>query len=144
MNLYDLLWDAVKGGGVEAFKQFIAELKGEDHISERLSLLGFNVDELSKETLRRIPLPVRFVAFLEELLSALVVEAVRIEVHIPYECSLLEGFLEDRLEVVLALRRDLIQEKHEYKLDNSFISKSSMLAELCVNLYKSLLSMCRS
>jgi len=144
MNLYELLWNAVKGEDIEAFKEFIFELKGGDHIAERLNLLGYDIEELSRDILRKIPLPVRFVAFLEELLSALIVEAAKIEVSIPYECSLLKGFLEERLKVVLSLKRDLLQEKKEYGLNPSFISKSNILTDSCIDLYNSFLKLCKS
>ncbi|MCE4614662.1 MAG: hypothetical protein F7B60_03945 [Desulfurococcales archaeon] len=124
-HLYDLFWSAIRGKSLDEFERFIEEIKGDFHIYERLDLFPFKI----KSGLTSIPIQNRFLLFLEELASALIIELVSLENSIPDECINLESFIRNRVELANNLLRDLNQEIIEYKLSPEETEKARLLLD---------------
>ena len=123
--LYNLFWSAIRGESLKEFEEFTREIKGNFHLYERLSLLPVNTGS----SLTKIPIQYRFIAFLEELLSALLIELISLEYVVPGECGNLERFIRERIELANNLLRDLSQETAEYNLKPQETMKAKLLLD---------------
>ncbi|MEB3758727.1 MAG: hypothetical protein GSR87_02575, partial [Desulfurococcales archaeon] len=88
-ELYGLFWSAIRGESLDEFLHFIGELKGSNNLKERLSTYtprSGNAPIDLKSIVRSTPIQYRFLAFLEELASALIIELINLEPYIPGEC----------------------------------------------------------
>ena len=145
-ELYNLFWSAIRGESLDEFLHFIGELKSSNTLKERLSAYspksGIEPADL-KSIVRSTPIQYRFLAFLEELTSALIIELINLEPYIPSECSSLGGFLQERIRDVAELTRDLRQEAMEYKLSWNETWKAESLTKSYLMIGNEMLKACR-
>ena len=145
-ELYDLFWSAIRGESLDEFLYFIGELKGSNNLRERLSTYSPSSgnDSLDlKSIVRSTPIQYRFLAFLEELVSALIIELISLEPYIPGECGSLSGFIQARIRDVAELTRDLRQEVREYGLSWSETWKAESLTGSYLMMGNEMLKACR-
>ncbi len=145
-ELYGLFWSAIRGESLDEFLHFIGELKGSNNLKERLSTYtprsGNEPIDL-KSIVRSTPIQYRFLAFLEELASALIIELINLEPYIPGECGSLGGFLQERIHDVAELTRDLKQEAREYRLSWNETWKAESLTRSYLMIGNEMLKACR-
>ncbi len=146
-ELYNLFWSAIRGESLNEFLYFIGELKGSNNLKERLSVYSpKNEENYSldlKSIIRSTPIQYRFIAFLEELISALIIELISLEPYIPGECSSLGGFIQERIRDVAELIRDLRQEVREYGLSWSETWKAESLTRSYLMIGNEMLKACK-
>ena len=138
--VYEQFWKAVRGEELETFIAFIQELGGEGDIDQRFLSHGYP----APASLTQIPLPTRFLAFLEELSSALLIEVAHAERYVPQSCRGLLAYLEERRQLALMLSRDLIQEEKEYALPKEKTVKAKALLEAYKTVLNTLLQICKA
>ncbi len=146
-ELYNLFWSAIRGETLNEFLHFVGELKGSNNLKERLSVYSPNSEENNsldlKSMVRSTPIQYRFLAFLEELASALIIELISLEPYIPVECSSLGGFIQERIRDVAELARDLKQEVIEYGLSWSETWKAESLTRSYLMMGTEMLKACK-
>ena len=145
-ELYNLFWSAIRGESLDEFLDFIEELKSSNNLKERLSIYSHNSKNKPidlKSIVRSTPIQYRFLAFLEELTSALIIELINLEPYIPSECSILRGFIEERIRDVAKLTRDLKQEAVEYGLSWNETWKADSLTKSYLMIGNEMLKACK-
>ncbi|MEB3756390.1 MAG: hypothetical protein GSR79_05970 [Desulfurococcales archaeon] len=137
-HLYNLFWSAIRGKSLKEFERFVTEIKGDYRLYERLNLSPGDVES----SLTDIPIQYRFLAFLEELLSALLMELILLEYAIPDDCDKLDRFIRERARLANNLLRDLNQEVVEYNLEPREFLKAKLLLDSYRSLGNGILRIC--
>ena len=138
--VYEQFWKAVRGEELDIFTAFIQELGGEGNLDQRFQSHGYP----APAEFTRIPLPTRFIALLEELVSALLIEVAHAERYIPQSCRGLIDYLEERGELAQMLHRDLRQEIREYSIPSMKTVKAQSMLEAYKRLVDTLLQICKA
>ncbi|MCE4617496.1 MAG: hypothetical protein F7C32_02810 [Desulfurococcales archaeon] len=138
--VYEQFWKAVRGEELDTFIAFIQELGGDGDLDQRFLSHGYP----APVNLSQIPLPTRFLAFLEELVSALLIEIGHAERYVPQSCRGLLAYLDERRELAFMLYRDLIQEEKEYSIPPEKTAKAKALLEAYKTVIDTLLQICRT
>jgi hypothetical protein len=144
-ELYNLFWSAIKGESLDEFISFIEEIRGSNTLRERLLMYSPRNKSTDLSLLvRTTPIQFRFLAFLEELVSALIIELLSLEPYLPGECDNLSKFIQDRVRVMIDLTRDLKQETREYNLSWKETWKAESLSKSYLLMGNEMLKACKS